>query len=466
MFHPFEVPKAKPAEPPTEGPAAWRCTICDYVHQGPEPPAVCPVCGATADMFEPQQEPAPEPAGGAGPRLVILGAGIAGFTAADHARRQAPDAQITLLSKEPELPYYRLNLTRYLAGQVPAEGLSLKPQEWFDEQRIVLEQGEATRIQRRERRVLLGDGRELEYERLILANGSHPFVPPIPGVTREGVCTVRTMTDARQIIDQARQEARCVCIGGGLLGLEAAGALQARGLEVTVVEGFDWLLPRQLAQSVSQLLQRHLEGLGVAVRCGVRVKAIVGDEAAKGVILAEDDELLPAELVLVAAGVRPNSYLARQSQLEVKQGVIVDDHMQTSDPEILAAGDVAEHRGVVYGLWPTAYAQGAVAGINAAGGQAEFSGLPPSTMLKVLDVGLFSVGQVVPTDGSFQVLEGGGDGAFHRLVCRDGRLIGANLFGDTLMAVPIREAVEQGTQISELAEILGRYPELSETCKC
>jgi len=442
--------QAKPAAT-----TSWRCTICDYIHQGDQPPDICPRCGAAKELFEPVIDQVPaQVSAEPGRHIVIVGAGIAGLSAAEAARDVSADAAITLINGEPGLPYYRLNLSRHLAGEVDEASLVVHPRSWYEERRIQLLLGEAAAVDLQEGEVRLRDGARLPYDRVVLANGSHPFVPPIPGTTLKGVMSFRTMEDARSIINQTAKGTRCACVGGGLLGLETAGALAGQGVAVTVLEGFDWLLPRQLPRPAAALLQEHLEGLGMVVRCGVRVEQIVGDERVQAVQLA-GGEALETDLVVMATGVRPNSYLARQSGLSVKSGVIVDDQMVTTDPNVLAAGDVAEHRGVVYGIWPASYAQGTVAGVNAAGGQAQFTGIPRSNQLKVLDVDLFSIGAFQPDDGSSQVLEKLGKGTYQRLVCLDGRLTGAVLYGDTTLANLVKEVVESGSQVLESTPLLG-----------
>lgn len=438
------------AEKPQSDQKTWRCTICGYVHSG-EPPDLCPVCAAPKEHFEPV-EAKPQTPGQSGQRIVIVGAGIAGLSAAEEARITAPNAKITLLSKEQELPYYRLNLSRFLAQEIPQESLYIHTRQWFDQNRIDLAVGEVAQLERDDRRVTLRSGEHYEYDRLVLTNGSHAFVPPIPGVTREGCHTLRTLADSVTITERASSGAKCVCIGGGALGLETAGALAKKGVDVTVLEGAPWLLPRQLSQPAGTLLQKYIERLGIRVLCGVKIKELTGDEAVEAVVL-EDQDAIAARVVVLATGVRPNSYLARQGGLKVKSGIIVDDNMATSDPNIFAAGDVAEHRGVLYGLWPASYAQGVVAGKNAAGGSADFLGIPPSTRLKVLDVDMFSIGQTQPQDASFQVVDHLQEETYRRLVSRDGRLVGAILYGDTSMASPITEAIESGSQILESPEL-------------
>jgi nitrite reductase (NADH) large subunit len=461
LFSVFEVAPNAAGGP---APRAWRCTICDFVEHGEEAPSVCPVCGAERSLFEPHRERTPPRVAADVQRVVILGAGIAGVTAAEQARAASPYVAVTLIGRERRLPYYRLNLTRFLAGELGEEALPLHPPTWYAEQKIDRFEAEVTAIDRKRQEVVVDDGRRLPYDRLVLANGAHAFVPPILGATRERVFTVRGVEDCLAVLAAATErgasQPRCVCIGGGLLGLETAGALGRRGLSITVVEGFGWLLPRQLAEPAARQLEAHLAALGMSIRTSAKVEEIVGDEAAQGVRLA-GGEVLPAELVVIAAGVRPNSYLARQTGLEVKNGVIVDDRMFTSDPAILAAGDVAEHRGVVYGLWPTAYAQGLVAGENAVGGSLEYHGAPPSNRLKVLDVDLFSIGQFTAVDGSYSVLERSEGATYRRLVCRDGVLVGANLYGDTGLAQLCKEGVESAAQLATQRELVERAPELA-----
>ncbi|MDD2735806.1 MAG: FAD-dependent oxidoreductase [Desulfuromonadaceae bacterium] len=440
---------------------AWQCGVCSYLHRDPAPPATCPVCSATGSLFTPLRNDAAQTASADEiQRIVVLGAGIAGLTAAAEARRQAPQSSITLVSREQSLPYYRLNLTRFLAGDISESELQIESAEWFEEHAIEYTHAEATAIDRERKKVYLRDGRELDYDRLVLANGAHPFIPPFPGATRDGVTVLRTLVDARAILLRLRPGIKLVCIGGGLLGLETAGALARQGAIVTIVEGFASLLPRQLPPRAGSLLQQCLENQGMTVCCGETVKELVGDESVKGVLL-ESGQLLPADLVIVAAGVRPNSYLARQAGLTVHRGIVVDDQLVSSDPSILAAGDVAEHRGMLYGIWPAGYAQGAVAGCNAGGGKAVFGALAASTRIKVLDVDLFSCGQIHPEDASTTVYESENNGVYRAVYCCDGQLTGAVLYGDTTGAGRLKEIVESGRQISEFPELAEMFPRLA-----
>ncbi len=447
----------------SQKPAAksWQCSICDHVTQGSEPPNFCPVCGAAAALFHPHSVTVASAAPTNIHKVLILGAGIAGLTAAEEACRQAPEVEITLVSREMSLPYYRLNLTRFLAGEVKEDDLLIQHQEWFDARRISCLTGEAHSIDRDARKVTLSDGRQLDYDRLIMTNGAHPFIPPIPGANRDGITVLRTLEHAREIITSLRPGSRAVCLGGGLLGLETAWAMQRRGAEVTVLEGFDWLLPRQLPPAAAALLLAHLKERKMSIKCGVQVKEFTGDEAVRGVLL-EDGSEIQTDLVILATGVRPNSHLARQCGLKVKQGVVVNDMLFTSDEHILAAGDVSEHQGRVYGIWPASYAQGVIAGANAVGASLEFSGLPMTNRIKVLDVDLFSIGQIQAIDASTRLFEVEENGCYRAIACHDGQIVGAVLYGDMQLTSLLQEAVEKGLRIQEVAKLYESFPGLQQ----
>jgi nitrite reductase (NADH) large subunit len=429
----------------------WACLNCDYIHHGPTPPVTCPVCGLPAEQFEPARAAyavtAPDHQEIS---IVIVGAGIAGISAAESIRRDAPAARIILLSKETDLPYYRLNLTRYLAGEITAADLLIHPEEWYRENAIDLRLGSELRdLDPDKRQLTLTTHEILRYDRLILAMGSHPFVPPIPGVNRENVTVLRTLRDADRILDQCRPGVPCAIIGGGVLGLETAGALARRGVSVTLLEGFGWLMPQQLNQAAGELLGQCASDLGITIRTNVRIAQIDGDDRVRSIIL-ENGEIIPAELVIVAAGVRSNTYLLRRAALEVNQGVVVNDLLQTSREEILAVGDISEHRGVSYGAWAPAQYQGVIAGLNALGSTTEYAGIPRSNTLKILDGELFSVGQVHPADGSFQVFESKENLQYHYFVFRDGRLVGAILLGDMQLAAAIKKLIEKKVSCTDL----------------
>jgi len=435
---------------------SWCCLNCSYIHSGSEPPELCPVCGASQDCFEPLSDAAEkvahlEKAG----KIVVVGAGIAGLAAVEAIRAASPDADVTLISKEDRQPYYRLNLTRYLAGEINEDELSIKPQNWFEENQVqMLLDAEVSKLDLTGKTVELHNNQSVSFDKLILTVGAHPFMPPFPGAYRDGVANLRTLADAKEILKSDLAGKKCTCIGGGLLGLETAGALARQGAEVTLLEGHGWLLPRQLNQIAGEILAGHVNSSGIKLRTKARTQEILGDERVRGILL-EDQSTIDADLVVVATGIRSNSYLARTAGLDVNQGIVVDNLLKTSHPDVFAAGDVAEHRGLVYGTWAPAQYQGSIAGMNAGGANTEFGGIPRSNALKVLRLELFSIGQIEPVDGSYDVIEKEAGEQYCRFVFHDGRLAGAILLGDAKLATQVKKAVEGKHDFSGL---LAKHP--------
>lgn len=445
---------------------AWRCIVCGYVHHGDQPPAECPVCGASRDDFEPATPtpsgligaeapaaaaPAPQSAGDPPRRLVIVGAGIAGVAAAEAAREVAPEAEITLVNGEPDAPYYRINLTRLIAGEISESDLPLHPASWYEERRIRrLDGRRAVALDPSARRVSLDSGETLDAERVILATGANAIIPPIEGANKKGVFVIRTRADTDALLAATTTGARVVCIGGGILSLEAAAGLRRRGVEVTILEIAPWLMSRQLNERAGRALERHAMAAQLKVITGAHVRAIEGWRRAKAVAL-ENGARYPADVVVIGAGVRPNTDLARAAGLIVGRGIVVDDHLATTAEGVYAAGDCAEHRGVLYGTWDPARYQGQIAAWNAMGRAAEFGGLPPANTLKVMGVKLFSVGEVYG-GADVRAIEVEKDGAYFGFFFRGATLVGAILLGDTRAAMAARRAIESRADLGALLE--------------
>jgi len=375
-------------------------------------------------------------------RYIIIGGGIAGVSAAESVHALQPEADISLISEEHYLPYFRMSLTRYLAGEVEREKLTLHEQQWYLHNHItILLNTHVEAIDAEAKQISLADGQKLLYDKLILASGAHPIMPPFPGRELKGVQTLRTLDDADLILEVARKQGKVVCIGGGLLGLEVAGAVARQGAQVTVLEGLDWLLPRQLDAQASAILKQKIESLGIKVIVPAMTKALHGEGRVESVELA-DGQVLPADLVLVSTGVSANLELAKSAGLAVNRGVLVNEHMLTSNPDILAAGDLTEFHGRCYGLWVPAKNQGTIAGQNAVGKEASFLGDPPSTRLKVLGVDLFSIGQFSPGEEGDRLVAESRDGGYKSFLFCEGKMIGSILLGDASMANKVKAAVE------------------------
>lgn len=378
-------------------------------------------------------------------RYLIIGNGVAGTTAAEAIRKKDPRGRITLVTEE-DLPFYRrIQLNDFLAGELDEDGLVVHDQEWYAEQRIELLT--ATRVvdapaDRPE--VQTAEGKKIPYDRLLLATGSHSFLPPVPGNDRAEVFTLRNIADARRISAFCREGQRAVLIGGGLLGLETGQALLKRGLKVTVAEMFPRLLPRQLDDKGAARLQGLLAERGFAFCLGVTVQEIAGDTGAGQVLLAGGVSL-PADLVIFSAGVRPNLELARSLGLDCDKGVIVDNAMRTSRPEVFAAGDVAEFNGVSYGLWPAALQQGRAAGAAMAGEKPGYRGTAPAARLKVAGIDLAAAGEI-DADHKYQAVVEESATVYRKFVTEQGRLIGFIMLGDTSDFNAMIKALAEGAR--------------------
>ncbi len=381
-------------------------------------------------------------------RIVVIGNGIAGVTAADHVRRRHPGCAVDVVAAEPHPLYNRMGISRLIYGRSAMVGLHLLPDAWYDDNRITCWLNtRAQAIDREAGVVLLGTGERLPYDRLILAAGSEAHVPEIPGLGRPGTFVLRTASDAlriREFVQEAGAEQALVA-GGGLLGLEAAYAMHKLGLRTTVLERGRWLLRRQLDERAGELLRGYLTNLGIAVLLESEVAALEDGHAVIG-----DGTRLQADVVLVAAGISPSVDLARRAGLKTGRGVLVDDQLRTSDERIFAAGDIAEWRDAILGLWPVAVEQAEVAAENAVGGARTYSGTVPQTMLKVVGVELLSIGAI--TGPNERVDEDAESLRYRKLVAdEDGRVIGAILLGHPEAVPVVTAAVRRSLPLAEVA---------------
>jgi len=396
-------------------------------------------------------------------RVVVIGNGIAGITAADFVRRNHPECSIDVVSDETHQLYNRMAITRLIYGRSAMQGLHLNPESWC-EARAITEwlNTRAVKIDRAACRVTLGTGEELAYDRLILATGSSSFVPAIGGWGTPGTFVLRSARDALEIraFAQANLARRAVVAGGGLLGLEAAYALHKLGLATTVLERSDRLLRRQLDDRGAEFLHRYIEGLGISVWTSAET-ASVTHNGRIGEVVLKDARRAEAEVLIAAAGIAPNLELAEAAGLETGRGLIVDDHMCTSDERIFAAGDVAEFRGQVAGLWPAAVEQARVAAEAAVlADTSPYQGTVPVTVLKVAGVDLTSIGQIEPrSEDEVVVQEDESELRYGKLVICDGQIIGAILLGYSREVAPVTSAVKQGWNVTPALEDLraGRW---------
>jgi NAD(P)H-nitrite reductase large subunit len=363
--------------------------------------------------------------------VVVLGNGIAGVTAADLVRRNHPDCEVHVVGQESHHLYNRMGISRLVFGRSAMQGLHLLPDQWYDDHRITTWLNtRAVALDTLAQTVRLGTGDELRYDRLILATGSRTFLPDWPGFGLPGTFVLREADDAMAIRRFAQEHgaAQAVVVGGGLLGVEAAHALHLLGLHAVILEVFDHLLGRQADERSAQLIADYLENLGIDVLTGVALDGMVDAGGRVTGVALKDGRVVPADVVVAATGIRPNAELARDAGIAVGRGVLVDDRMRTSAPNVFAAGDVAEYDGQVLGLWPVAVNQAEVAARNALGADDACPPLRPLALLKGVGIDFLSIGRFTPEPGDEVLVVDEGRGyQYAKVVVRDGRVVGGIL---------------------------------------
>jgi len=392
--------------------------------------------------------------------LVIVGNGMAAMRLVeDLSHRTLGRYAIAVVGEEPRLAYNRVLLSSVLAQETSRGDIELRPADWWRDRGVTLLYGrKAIAIDPAIRRVRLADGAALPYAKLVLATGSRPIRLNVPGMELPGVMTFRDLGDVAMIEAAVAKRVKAVVIGGGLLGLEAAYGLAKAGSQVTVVHLMDRLMERQLDARAAGMLKIAVEARGIEVDLSAETIGVRGKRRAQAVALKDGREI-EADLVVVAAGIRPNTDLARNVDVDIDRGIIVDDHLQTSRPGIYAIGECAEHRGVCYGLVEPAYAQARVLAAHLSGDKVQYPGSVIATNLKVSGVNVFSAGDFIGAPGTEQlVLSDPGIGTYKKLVIADGRVAGAVLFGDTADALWYLDLIQTGTSIEAIRDdiIFGR----------
>ena len=388
-------------------------------------------------------------------KLVMVGNGMAGVRALEELLKLAPDLyEITVFGAERHANYNRILLSPVLAGEQTIQDIMLNDVDWYQANGIELHLGkQVTRIDRAKCFVETEDGIRATYDRLLLATGSNPFVLPVPGTDLEGVLSYRDIHDTERMIDYSAIAKHAVVIGGGLLGLEAANGLRARGMEVTVVHLMPWLMERQLDKTAGDLLKASLEARGLKFRLEAQTTALVGDEAGhvKALKLKSGEEL-PAEVVVMAVGIRPNTELAEKSGLYCNRGIVVNDTMQTFDPRVYAVGECVNHRGTAYGLVAPLFEMAKVAANHLAEvGTSRYAGSILSTKLKVTGIDLFSAGNFQGDEGTEEiVLADPRASVYKKLVIKEDKLVGGVLYGDTVDGAWYFNLLREGSDIREI----------------
>jgi len=389
---------------------------------------------------------------------------MAGVRTLEELIKIAPELyDITVFGAEPHPNYNRILLSPVLAGEQTLEQIVLNDWSWYSEHRIRLHAGfEVVQVDRVKRLVharnAAGESLSAPYDRLIMATGSNPFILPIPGKDLDGVLAYRDIADTQAMIEAAARYRRAVVIGGGLLGLEAANGLMKRGMEVSVVHVGDWLMERQLDEVAGRMLQQSLQARGMGFLMGAQTQELVGGSDGRvTAVRFKDGREVPADLVVMAVGIRPNTALAESMKLHVNRGIVVSDTLQTvTDARIYAVGECAAHRGIAYGLVAPLFEQGKVLANHLAEfGIGRYSGSLTSTKLKVTGIDLFSAGDFMGGERAEEiVMSDPAGGIYKKLVIQDGKLVGACLYGDTVDGSWYFKLLREGRSVADIRDKL------------
>lgn len=387
--------------------------------------------------------------------LIVIGAGMASGRVLEHVFEAGADYNVTLFNAEPRGNYNRIMLSPVLAGDQSYEDIVTHDDAWYAEHGVTCRFGEQVgHIDRAAKTVTAANGDVLPYDKLVMGTGSKPFMIPLPGHDLDGVIAYRDLEDTQRMM-MLTEGQKCVVIGGGLLGLEAAAGMAARGVDVTVVHIMGHLMERQLDEAAGYLLRKSLEAKGITIKLQANSKEVLGDDGKVRALLLDDGTELPCDLLVMAVGIRPNTALAQDAGLAVGKGIHVDDQMRTSDADIFAVGECVEHDGAIFGLVAPLYDQAKVLAQTLLGQDASFVQKTLSTKLKVTGCDLFSAGDFADSDTREDIVfRDPSRGVYKRLVIENDILVGAVMYGDTADGNWFFQLIKDGTDIAEMRDTL------------
>jgi nitrite reductase (NADH) large subunit len=388
-------------------------------------------------------------------RYLIIGNGVAGARAAVKIREADQKGEIHIFTEEAYPFYYRVRFPEFVAEELTIQNLTIHTEEWYQSKGISIHLEEPiARVNAPKKEVASQKGKTYGYDSLLIATGGKAFIPPIKGTEKKGVFTLRTMQDAIRMKDFLERVKQAILIGGGLVGLETGGALLRRGIEVAVIEHNPRILPKQMDPEGAQILQTKMESMGFSFFLNGQSEEILGEETAEGVRL-KDGRMIKGQMVIVSAGVKPNIELAQAMGLETRSGILVNDRLETKAKDIFAAGDVAEHRGRCYGIWPASQRQGEAAGVNMAGGNVLYQGTVVSNTLKVVGTDLTSSGEIDP-DGTLEcvVRQDRESGIYRKVAFKEDKIVGCILLGNVKGNSEILSAIERQVNMKDLKSLI------------
>lgn len=390
--------------------------------------------------------------------IVIIGGGVAAINAIKAIREIDSNVNIHLVEDETIYPYYRTRLTKSLYENLDADNIALQKKNWYDDNHVTLHLGaEVVHVDTYSNSIKLDNGNSIVYSKLLLANGASNFKPPIEGIDKENVYTIRKFKDIQAIKSKASNKKTILHLGGGIQNLEAAWAFCSHDKEVIIVEFMDRLMPRQLDARASEILLNAVKASNTKVLLSTEVIAIEGNDKVEAVVTksrntTEDNmkQSIACDMVIYSVGIRPNKKLYENTSIQTNMGVIVNDHMQTSLDNVYAAGDIAEYCGRVGGLWTIAIEQGKTSGYNIMGKDTSYIGLLPVTLMNAFNLTIFSVGSIDESNTTLTLVDDPADNkSYKRLFIKDSIIIGAIIIGSTKYNNILKKLVSEKTDLSD-----------------
>ena len=430
----------------------WRCTVCDELFDYDKKPAVCPVCGVGQELFELVEVEVSENSIEKEIDVVIVGGGVAAVNVADTVSTMNKKARITIISKEKYLPYYRTRLTELIDNDIPMERMEIKKQSWYDERNIKLLLGEeVTSILSGEKAITISNGEKIKYDSLVIASGARCFIPPFENKELKNVRVIRELSETYEVIETAKKCKKAVVIGGGVLGLEAAWGIKNLGVDVTVLEVMPRVLPRQLDEKGSSMLEKLIKDSEVNILTGVEIKGFSGNESVEKVVLKNGEEL-DAELVIISAGICPNKEFAMSSGIAVNRGIVVNEKMETSLEDVYACGDIAEFNGRIIGLWQVAMEQGKIVGANICGEERIYTEQIQPLSFEGMNTQLLSIGEIKCASDCKEVVEDYNSvrDTYKKFFLTNDVLKGAILIGDISKSVAIIKGIREESRKNQI----------------
>ncbi|KNF09510.1 nitrite reductase NasD [Gottschalkia purinilytica] len=383
-------------------------------------------------------------------KVIIIGSGIASISAIKAIREINKNIDIDLINEEKFYPYSRIKLSKRLLGELEEDKLLLQKKEWYDSNNInIYKNTKVISIDTVKNEVKLSNGMIISYTKLLLANGAHNFTPPISGINKKGVFTLRTLEDSIEINEFTKNNNSVLIIGGGILGLETAWTLSQFNKKVILSEIFPRLMPRQLDENASQILTNSVKSHGIEILFNTQIKEILGDDKVSG-FTTQENKNIDCDMVIYSAGIRSNIDIVNNTNIKTNKGIIVDENMRTNVENIYAAGDVAEFDGYTYGLWNVAIEQGKTAGYNIIGKDIKYTPPIPATLLNAFNLSIFSMGVVDENKATNVLVEKLNNGNYQKVLINNGKVIGAIVINDMKKSSILKIAIEKEIDLSDI----------------